>query len=115
MKSRLFRLLRDKLSDDWVKYLPFVTANLNKRRMRRLGYLSAEEIVSPNNDIDVQRAREKNHIVIPTEPSWEQQRKNQKIYESSSSPFQKNQFVYLDEPQRVFNKSFHVQVTFFLI
>lgn len=111
VKSRLFRLLRDRLSDDWVKYLPFVTSALNKRRLPRLGFLRPEDINSPDNDIDVRKAKEENHIKTLTEPSWRQQVENQKLYESSKSPFQKGAFVYLDDPQFVFNKSFHVQVS----
>lgn len=115
VKSRLFRLLRHKLSEDWVRYLPSVTENLNKRILPRLGYLSPSMISSPINDVDVQKARKKNNIHVPTQPSWQEQNENQKKYEASNSPFQKNQFVYLDEPQKVFNKSFHVQVNFFTL
>lgn len=71
-----------------------------------------KDIFSPNQDIDVQKARELHHVNIPSQPSWQQQAENQKKYEASNSPFQKNQFVYLDQPQTVFNKSFHVQVSF---
>lgn len=113
VKNRLFKLLRYKLSDNWVKYLPYVVAALNKRSLKRIGFLRPDDIHSEFDNIKVQEALKKNHQETFSEPDWRTQQKLQEQYEKSSkNKFQVGTFVYLDEPQNVFQKSFHVQVIF---
>lgn len=114
VKNRLFKLLRYKLSDNWVKYLPYVVAALNKRSLERIGFLRPDDIHSEFDNIKVQEAQKKNHQESFSEPDWQTQQKLQQEYENSSkNKFQVGTYVYLDNPQNVFQKSFHVQVIFF--
>lgn len=114
VKNRLFKLLRYKLSDDWVKYLPYVVAALNKRSLERIGFLRPDDIHSEYDNIKVQEAQKKNHVEAFSEPDWQTQQKLQQQYEKSSkNKFQVGTYVYVDNPQHVFQKSFHVQVIFF--
>lgn len=110
IKKRLFMCMRSKLSQHWSKYLPDIVKSLNERPLKRLGYLRPCDINSPLDVVKVQEARKKNNIKVYEEPDWKTQVENQKKYESSSNPFQKGTFVYADEPERPFKKSFHFQV-----
>lgn len=110
IKKRLFMLLRSKLSDYWSKYLPDVVKALNERPLERLGYLKPSDINSPLDTVKVQEARKEHNIQVYEQPDWRTQEENQAKYESSSNPFQKGTFVYADEPQAIFKKSFHIQV-----
>lgn len=110
VKKRLFMLLRSKLSNFWSKYLQDIVVALNQRPLKRLGYLKPADITSPLDTVKVQEARKEHNIQVYEQPDWKTQVENQAKYESSSNPFQKGTFVYADEPEMVFKKSFHVQV-----
>ena len=87
---------------------------LNKRPLEKLGYLRPDDIHSEFDDIKVQEAQKSHNLKPYSEPDWQTQEKQQKEYENSSkNKFQVGTFVYLDYPQHVFEKSFHVQVSFF--
>lgn len=110
IKKRLFMLLRSKLSSFWSKYLQDIVNALNQRPLKRLGYLKPADISSPLDIVKVQEARKEHNIKVHEAPDWQAQEKNQADYESSKNPFQKGTFVYADQPESVFKKSFHVQV-----
>lgn len=111
VKKRLFMLMRSKLTTFWSKYLPDVVKALNERPLKRLGYLRPSDVSSPLDAVKVQEARRNHNIKVYEEPDWRTQEKNQKAYESDSkNVFQKGTFVYADDPQRPFKKSFHYQV-----
>jgi len=114
VKNRLFKLLRYKVSDDWVKYLPYVVAALNKRPLESIGFLTPDDIHSEFDNTKVQESQKKAHSEPYREPDWQTQQKLQQEYEKSpKNKFQVGTFVYLDNPQDVFQKSFHVQVLIF--
>lgn len=110
VKKRLFMLLRSKLSKFWSKYLPFIVNALNQRQLERLGNLRPEDISSPLDNVKVQNARKEKNIQVYKEPDWRTQEKNQSDYEASSNPLKVGTFVYADQLQSVFQKSFHFQV-----
>lgn len=110
VKSRLFKLLRSKLSDDWPKYLKFVVDALNERPLERIGFKKPSEINSLDDNIVVQEAWKNKNITPFEEPSWKNQAKNEKNYEKSKNPFKVGTFVYLDQKNSIFDKSFYLQV-----
>lgn len=84
---------------------------LNKRPLERIGFLRPDDIHSEFDNIKVQEAQKKSQKEPFSEPDWRTQEKLQKEYEQSpKNKFQVGTFVYLDDPQNVFQKSFHVQV-----
>jgi hypothetical protein len=100
----------------WSEQLPYITKALNSRPLKRIGYLSPNDINSPFDNIKVQEAEKEHNIVPYSEPDIETQEENQKKYENSSkNEFQVGTFVYLDRPANIFRKSFHVQVTLRII
>ena len=85
---------------------------LNKRPLEKIGFLRPDDIHSEFDDIKVQEAQKSHNLKPYSEPDWQTQEKQQKEYENSSkNKFQVGTFVYLDYPQHVFEKSFHVQVS----
>lgn len=101
------------MSDNWVKYLPYVVAALNKRPLEKIGFLRPDDIHSEFDDTKVQEAQKKSHTKPFSEPDWQTQETLQRQYEQSpKNEFQVGTYVYLDNPQHVFQKSFHVQVIF---
>lgn len=85
---------------------------LNKRPLERLGYLRPDDIRSSEGDsIKVQEAQKAHHLTPFSEPDWQTQEKLQEKYEKNSkNKFFVGTFVYLDQHQNVFSKSFHTQV-----
>lgn len=110
VKSRLFRLLRGKYSDDWPRYLHYVVEALNNRPLEKLGNLRPIDIKSPLDDVKVQKAQQEHHVEPFSEPSWDEQDRNQKEYDRNKQNLQPGDFVYLDNRKDVFGKSFHIQV-----
>jgi len=112
VKKRLWMLMRSKLTNNWPKYLPAVVWALNQRPLKRIGYLKPADINSELDDIKVQEALAEHKIEPFNQPDWRTQEKNQADYENSSkNSLQVGTYVYADEKQRVFNKSFYIQVS----
>jgi hypothetical protein len=111
VKSRLFRLLRHKLSENWPKYLPYIVHALNQRPLERLGGLRPCDVTSVLDDVKVAQAQTSKGFTPFSEPSWREQEQNKIEYEKSNNPFKVGTFVFLDEPDLVFKKSFHVQIS----
>lgn len=86
-------------------------ANLNKRKLKRIGYLTPEQINSNLDDVLVQEALQEHKIVPYQQPSWREQEKNQSNYEKQSKNLQVGDFVYKDEKLSVFQKSYEAYVS----
>ena len=101
IKRRLYRLLRTHRTDQWDKYLSDVVASYNKTPQKVIGGLRPEEIKSPLDDplIDDKIG----HIKFP---SLKTMLKRQAKYEADESKLQVGQYVYADEKEHVFDKSF---------
>jgi len=110
VKSRLYKLLRSKLSDDWPKYIKYVVDALNQRQLRRIGFLTPASITEIGDNLKIQAALKEHNIELYEEPSWQEQTKNQKAFEASNKNLKVGDFVYLDKKQSIFDKSFYYQV-----
>ncbi len=114
VKQKLYKLLRGMLTHNWVKYLPIVVQSLNNTPMKKLGWLKPSSITSEKDSVNVRNAKLENNIDSYSEPDFRTQRKNQEVYEQSSSNLKPGDFVYLDFDEKIFDKSFDVSVSFML-
>jgi hypothetical protein len=112
VKKRLWMLMRSKLTSNWPKYLQAIVDALNQRPLKRIGYLKPADINSDLDDIKVQQALSDHKIEPYRQPDWRTQEKNQTDYENSTkNVLQVGTYVYADQKQQVFNKSFYIQVS----
>ncbi len=109
VKTRLYRVLRTLLSQNWPKYLPDVVHNINSSPNQALGGLRPIDIQQPSDGPMVD-----NKIGIPEDVSFEQQERNQKAYEKNKSNLQKGDNVYVDFGPTPFDKGYDSPVSEFL-
>ena len=110
IKKKLYMLLRGILSQDWVDYLPKVIMQFNHTPQTKLGGIAPEEILSVADSAKVFDARKIANTNVFHEPNFKQQIENQKNYESNFSNLQVGDFVFLTLEEKLFDKSFDVQV-----
>lgn len=102
-------LLRSQLSQDWIKYLPVVTKNLNSRHLSTLGGLCPSDVQSNIFDPVVDLAKEKAHISKPI-IGFEEKEANQAKYEADAKKkLQVGSYVYAALKDDSFYKSFDIQ------
>jgi len=78
--------------------------------MKKLGWLKPSSITSEKDSVNVRNAKSENSIDSYTEPDFRTQRKNQEVYEQSSTNLKPGDFVYLDFDEKLFDKSFDASV-----
>jgi hypothetical protein len=110
IKKKLYMLLRGTLSQNWVSEIQNVVKNYNSTPNRKLGWITPNSIHSEIDSVRVERAQKQNNINVYREPKFEDQIKNQEEYELNKNNLQVGQYVYLDFDEKVFSKSFDVQV-----
>jgi hypothetical protein len=103
-------LMRGTLSQNWVSEIQNVVKSYNSTPIQKLGWIEPRSIHSEIDSVRVEEAQKKNNLNIYREPNFEQQIQNQKNYESNLKNLQVGQYVYLDFDEKVFSKSFDVQV-----
>jgi hypothetical protein len=113
IKSKLYKLLRGTLNNNWVKYILNVVKSHNETPLKKLGWLKPSDIHSEFDSVLVQQQKTKFHITTFKEPSFEIQRQNQTISSANRKTLQVNDFVYLDLDEKLFDKSFDIQVKIF--
>ncbi len=102
--------MRGTLSQNWVSEIQNVVKSYNSTPIQKLGWIEPRSIHSEIDSVRVEEAQKKNNLNIYREPNFEQQIQNQKNYESNLKNLQVGQYVYLDFDEKVFSKSFDVQV-----
>ena len=110
VKKKLYMLLRGTLSQNWIQHLPEVVKSLNNTPLKKLGWKKPNDIHSESDSVMVSVARDKANIKTYSEPDFQTQRLNQKLYEQSKNRLQVNDYVYLDFDGKLFDKSFDVSV-----
>jgi hypothetical protein len=110
IKTKLYKLLRGTLNNNWVKYISNVVNSHNETPMKKLGWLKPNEIHSEFDSVLVQQQKTKFNIPTYKEPLYETQVQNQKSLSAIGKKFQINDFVYLDLDEKLFDKSFDIQV-----
>ena len=113
VKRKLFMLLRQSLSRDWVKYLPIINEALNLQPRPALGYMSPVQVQCPEAGPVLERAKAVHHVVEKKEPTIKVMKKNQSNFEESASesPYKVGNYVYKNFLPQAFDKSFDAQVS----
>lgn len=107
VKKKLYMLLRGILSQNWASRLQKVVEQLNHTPLKRLGWLSPESITNIADSVKVNEAKAQKNIKIYKEPTYDQQRKNKKLYKGDINV---GDYVYLDFDEKLFDKSYNVSV-----
>lgn len=92
IKKKLYTILRAKVTDNWVKYLPSVVGALNHKPIKALGYRSPAEINSSWDDVKVRKSQKEENLEVYHEPNWQDQNKNQSKYLASKTPLKPGKF-----------------------
>ena len=82
----------------------------NSTPLKKIGFLRPNDIKSDFDSVLVDIEKKKKNIVSFEEPSFQEQVKNQNTYENNSKLLQKGDYVYLNFNEKLFDKSFDVQV-----
>jgi hypothetical protein len=110
VKKKLYMLLRGTLSHNWVSEIENVVQAYNNTPIKKLGWLTPNSIQSEIDSFKVDEAQMQNKVNVYKEPSFEKQIENQAKYEKNAKNLQVGQHVYLDFDEKLFSKSFDVQV-----
>ncbi len=111
LKRKLYLMLRANLSQNWLKYISFVVKSHNETPMKKLGWLKPSQIHSVFDSTLVNSEKKKFNIKTYTEPTFEEQKGLQSAHLSDKNKLQENDFVYLDLNEKLFDKSFDIQVS----
>jgi len=103
-------MLRSGLSKDWIKYLPNVVNSYNSTPLKKLGFLKPNDINTEFDSVLVDAKKQQQNISSFQEPTITDQIKNQKTYEKNPNKLQVEDYVYLNFNEKLFDKSFDVQV-----
>ena len=114
LKRRLYQLLRGTLSKNWPSRIQQICDDFNNTPLKRLGWLKPSDINSSADSIKVFEAKKVHNIPILKEPSFQQQKVNQKSYElNKRNSVQEGSYVLLDFKETpLFDKAFDTSVLF---
>lgn len=112
IKRLLYLQLRDKLSQNWPAILPDVVKSYNNTPLKHLGNLKPNDINSIADSLMVRKAQIKNNINVYNEPNYKEQKANQANYVKQPLSFKKNDYVYIDQEEKLFDKSFDIKVRY---
>ncbi len=101
VKTRLYRLMRTLMTQNWPKYIKSVVRAINNSPNVAIGGLRPSEINSPMDDPKIDRK-----IGFRDDVSVANQKKNQKLYEKDKKKLQIGNYVFLDFVPTAFSKSF---------
>jgi hypothetical protein len=110
VKKKLYMLLRGTLSHNWPLEIQNIVTSYNDTPIKKLGWLTPNSVNSEIDSVKVDKAKLENKIEVYKEPTFEDQIKNQKQYELQRKNLQVGDYVYLDFDEKLFSKSFDVQV-----
>jgi len=108
VKRKLYMLLRSELSEDWPKYIPFVVDGFNKSPLKKLGYLTPNDIVSEKSSVDVQINKKLHNIPTFRQPDFETQVENSK---SIKTKLVKGDYCYKFYDEKLFSKKYNISVS----
>lgn len=107
-------MMRRYRTSDWVSLLPRAVELLNARPMSRNGGVPPADINSFMDDPILRAAREEQGVTFP-EPNRQEEVNSEQQFDKAVASQNKPQltvgsFVFLDRKQKVFDKSFELQV-----
>lgn len=110
LKRKLYMLLRSKLSENWLKYLPQIVSNLNNTPMKKLGFLKPIDITSEKSTVEVNVARNTNSIDISKQPNIFKQLETEENDRKSKKSLKVGDFVYKQFDTKMFDKKYNISV-----
>jgi len=110
VKRRLYMLLRSKLSENWVKYLPQVVKSLNDLPLKKLGYLKPKEITNEASSVAVSEAKKQHSIPTFVQPSFEQQTLQYEADLTSKKSLKVGDYVHKQFDSKLFDKKYNIAV-----
>lgn len=114
LKRKLYQYLRHNLTHHWVDAIQIIAKSLNSIPLKKLGFLTPNDINSEASSVLVDNALKKHNLPIPKDVTFQDQQKNQQKYVQSKNPLQKGVYVMLTSKETPFDKSFDLQVSFLL-
>ena len=72
--------------------------------------MTPNQIKNPSDSLQVQKAQLQNHVQQYNEPSFKQQKANQSHYLEKPSSYKVGDYVYVDQEEKLFDKSFDIKV-----
>lgn len=110
VKRKLYMLLRSKLSENWVKYLPIIVKSMNEMPLKKLGYLKPVDITNEADSASVDIA--KSNILMPTykQPTFLEQKNNAKSDSESMKTLKIGDYVYKQFDEKIFDKKYNIAV-----
>jgi hypothetical protein len=109
VKRKLYMMLRSQLNQNWTDYIAKVVESFNNTPIKKLGWLAPSVINSKLDSLKVSDARKSHNIEVFKEPNFKDQLSNQK---NQTSKFKLNDYVYLTFNEKLFDKSYDVQVIY---
>jgi len=108
-KRILYRLLRHYKTKDWVGLLPDAIKLLNAKPLARNGQVAPEQINSFYQDPLLRKARESAKVNFH-EPNRQLEEQTEAKFNQQVPAINVGTYVFLDRKQKVFDKSFELQV-----
>ena len=115
VKKKIYRFMRTSLTQKWVDAIPKVVKSLNSTPIKKLGFLTPASVVNEASSVAVDEALKKNNLEVPTDPTYQEQAKNQASYDSESLKseklLKKHDFVFVDLKSSAFDKGYDILVS----
>lgn len=106
----MYKILRSNLTQNWIDLLSKICEDYNNTPNKKLGWLKPNDINTIYDSAKVLKAKKELGIKTYHEPSYKEQNLNQKLYESNKKNIQVGTYVYVDFDEKLFDKSFDIQV-----
>lgn len=110
VKRKLFMILRSQLSQNWVKYIKVVVDTYNNTPLKKLGFLTPNDISSEKSSVDVDLSKKQFNIPTFVQPTFEEQSENQISFEKDSKHLQRNDYCYKFYDEKLFSKKYNISV-----
>jgi len=110
VKRRLYMLLRSKLSENWVKYLPIVVKSLNDLPLKKLGFLKPKDIINEASTVAVTEAKKLELIPTFKQPTFDEQkiRFSEDLFDTKTLKI--GDYVYKQFDSKLFDKKYNIAV-----
>ena len=103
--------LRSELSENWVKYLPIVVSNYNNTPIKKLGYMTPNNISEEKDSAFVDEQKKKHGISTFNQANYETQNKNIESVLKNPKYLQVNDYCYKFFDENIFSKKYNVSVS----
>lgn len=110
VKRKLFLILRSQLSENWPKFIRDVVNGYNNTPLKKLGFLTPNDIKSEKESVDVQVNKNLQNIETYRQPNLAKQNENKEQYETKKNKLQIGDYCYKFFDEKVFDKKYNISV-----